>query len=288
MAADLILSIQSHVAYGYVGNKAAVFPLQRLGFDVVDINTVQFSNHTGYGSWTGDAFKADHISAILDGIEARGVYPRIRAVLSGYLGDPGLGQIVTETVHKLKTIDPGLIYCCDPVMGDTGRGFFVKAGIPEFFKETASASATIMTPNQFELNHLSGMTIETLDDAITACQKLLKSGPEIILLTSLEHRETPAGKIQMLAINRAGQQFIVTTPKLEVAVNGSGDATSALFLGHYIRTGNLKDALGLTASAIYSVFDKTFALQSRELALIAAQDNFDPQDPAFSAEEIQI
>jgi pyridoxine kinase len=150
-----ILSIQSHVAYGYVGNRAAVFPLQRMGYDVIAINTVQFSNHTGYGEWRGDVFSPDHIQDILEGIDKRGV--KIDALLTGYLGDAAIGQTILNAIDHFNIP----LWLCDPVMGDVGRGFFVHKDIPDFFKEKAARRAAIMKPNQFELNALTGMTIAT-------------------------------------------------------------------------------------------------------------------------------
>ena len=255
---SLILSIQSHVAYGYVGNKAAVFPLQCMGHDVVDINTVQFSNHTGYGAWTGQVLSPDHIHDIINGIRERGVLDKIKTVLSGYMGSPQLGEIVLEVVREIRKNSPETIYCCDPVMGDTGRGFFVREGIPSFFRTEALKEATIITPNQFELSWLTSTEIKTLEDAKTACRKALDMGPKIVLLTSLEHDKTPEGHIQMLVMSR-NEAFTVTTPKLDLNVNGSGDCTSALFLGNYLNH-NLAESLSLTAASIFHVFEKTYEL----------------------------
>lgn len=280
---SLILSIQSHVAFGYVGNKAAVFPLQCMGHDVVDINTVQFSNHTGYGVWTGQVFAPDHIRDIINGIRERGILHKTKTVLSGYMGSPELGEIVLDVVREIRKYSPDAIYCCDPVMGDTGRGFFVREGIPSFFRNEALAQATIITPNQFELSWLTGTEIKTLEDAKTACHKVLDMGPEIVLLTSLEHDKTPNGHIQMLVMSRK-EAFTVTTPKLDINVNGSGDCTAALFLGNYLKNHNLAESLSLTAASIYHVFEKTFELQSREIALIQAQSCFQLTKSSFPAE----
>ena len=282
---SLILSIQSHVAFGYVGNKAAVFPLQCLGHDVININTVQFSNHTGYGSWTGQILSADHIRELVQGLRDRGVLKNIKTVLSGYMGTDELGEIVLKTVAEIRSFHPDALYCCDPVMGDTGRGFFVKEGIPDFFRDRALPQATIITPNQFELAWLTGVDIRTLEDAQLACRKAMELGSKIVLLTSLEHDKTPEQHIQMMVMD-GDEAFIVTTPKLDVQVNGSGDCTSALFLGYYLKTGKIDQALAMTTSAIYAVFEKTAELASREMALIQAQDAF--RDPVlrFNVEKI--
>jgi len=170
-----ILSIQSSVAYGHVGNSAAVFPLQRLGIDVWPVLTVHFSNHTGYGSFRGPVLPADQIAEVLRGVEERGVLPGCDAVLSGYMGDVSLGAVVLDAVSRVKAANPKAIYCCDPVLGDVDRGFFVRPGLPEFMRDHAVPKADIITPNQFELEFLAGLgtgvgddrAIATLGDALT-------------------------------------------------------------------------------------------------------------------------
>ena len=268
-----ILSIQSHVAFGYVGNRAAVFPLQRLGHDVIAINTVQFSNHTGYGDWTGDVYSAEQIEAILTGLGKRGVLEKVEGLLTGYLGDPAVGEIILSTLQKLS---PSVTWLCDPVMGDVGRGFFVREGIPAFFKDRALPRAKIITPNQFELEYLAGTTIKKLEDARNACREIHETGPEIILLTSLIHEETRDDEIQMLASSKSGAQYLVTTPRLPLdpAPNGAGDCTAALFLAHNLAGLPLDQCLSKTAASVFALFEETMKAGSRELAMIEAQDHF--------------
>ncbi|WJH39978.1 pyridoxal kinase PdxY [Aliirhizobium terrae] len=268
-----ILSIQSHVAYGYVGNRAATLPLQRLGHEVSVINTVQFSNHTGYQKWTGEVFTAAHIENVLDGLESLGALEKMDALLTGYLGDPAIGDIILSVLDRLPK---GVRWLCDPVMGDVGRGFFVRPGIPDYFRQKALARASIITPNQFELEYLAGRQILTLDDAKAACRMAHEMGPEIVLLTSLIHDATRDDEIQMLASAKSGEQFLVTTPRLmmDPAPNGAGDCTSALFLGHIVSGAPLGQALSKTASSVFALFEKTLAAGRRELNMIAAQDDF--------------
>ncbi|MCW2236013.1 pyridoxal kinase PdxY [Azospirillum canadense] len=270
-----VISIQSHVAYGYVGNRAAVFPLQRLGIDAIAVNTVQFSNHTGYGEWTGQVFSAEHIADVLDGIAARGVLPKCHALLSGYMGDVGLGQVIVETAARLKAANPRAVYACDPVMGDVGRGFFVRPGLPEFIKEHAVPAADLLTPNQFELEYLADRKVETLEDALTATAALRARGPRLVLVTSLTRRDAAPDSIEMLADNTDGA-WLVSTPRLplEPPPNGSGDAVAALFLAHYLKNYDPAHALEQAAAAIYAIFLTTRRLGTRELALVAAQDEF--------------
>ena len=175
----IILSIQSHVAYGHVGNSAAVFPLQRIGVEVWPVHTVQFSNHTGYGAWRGCAFSAEAIRSVVEGIEERGVLGECDGVLSGYLGSADIGEAVVEMVARVKSANPAARYCCDPVIGDSHSGVFVREGVPEFIKERALPVADIITPNQFELDYLAGAGAcsDTLADALAAIDALHARGP---------------------------------------------------------------------------------------------------------------
>src|ERR1700712_5036052 len=160
-----ILSIQSWVAYGHVGNASAVFPLQRLGAEVWAINTVQFSNHTGYGDWTGQVFSGEQVRALVDGIERRGALLRCDAVLSGYLGDPAIGEAVLDAVARVRRANPAALYCCDPVIGDFDTGVYVRPGIEAMLRDRVLAQADLATPNQFELERLTGIECRTLEGA---------------------------------------------------------------------------------------------------------------------------
>lgn len=279
-----ILSMQSHVAYGYVGNKAAVFPLQRLGNEVININTVQFSNHTGYGSWTGDIMSIEHIDKIFSGLHERGALQNIDAVLTGYLGDQALGEVLLKWLEVIRINNPKLIYCCDPVIGDVGRGIFVRPGVPEFFANNAVQHASILTPNQFELTYLTGVEISSLEDAKRACKILHAKCVDTILVTSLTRQETSPDIIEMLISNNH-ESYLVATPRLEMPIspNGSGDMTAAIFLAKYLETKNLQISLEHTAAAIYAVFTKTLALQQRELAIIASQNELVNPSVSFTA-----
>src|SRR4051794_3780153 len=159
-----ILSIQSWVAYGHVGNASAVFPLQRLGAEVWAINTVQFSNHTGYGSWRGQVFAGDAVLELVAGIERRGVLGECDAVLSGYMGDGGIGEAILDTVARVRAANAAALYCCDPVIGDAGRGVYVRPGLPALIRDRALPEADIATPNAFELAELTGRSCRTLGE----------------------------------------------------------------------------------------------------------------------------
>ncbi|MHA1600865.1 MAG: pyridoxal kinase PdxY [Alphaproteobacteria bacterium] len=282
-----ILSIQSHVAYGHVGNAAAVFPLQRLGFEVWPVHTVQFSNHLGYGDWQGQVFSPEHIAEIIDGVAARGVLDTCAAVLSGFLGAARLGQVVADTVDRVRAANPSALYLCDPVMGDTGTGFYVHDDIPEFLRTRALPLADIITPNLFELEHLAQCTIVSRNDTVTAARKLLALGPSVAIVTSLHHNETPADAIDILAVT-ADDAWQVRTPylPLDPAANGAGDALAALFLGHYLKTREVPAALAKSSAAIFAIISATKTAGTRELQLIAAQDEMVRPSRHFPVERI--
>jgi pyridoxine kinase len=276
-----ILSIQSHVAYGQVGNSAAVFPMQRLGVEVWPIHTVQFSNHTGYGAWKGRVFDAPMIEEIVHGIADLGVLPRCDAVISGYMGSADIGNAILQSVARVKAANAQAIYACDPVMGDVGSGIYVRPGIPEFMRDKAVPAADLITPNQFELEFLSGMTIRTRDDAKVALHKVHGMGPGVVLLTSLLTEETPDDCIDLAASDPSGMYY-VRTPRLEVSINGAGDAIAALFTVHFMRSGSAAEALAKAAASIYGVLERTADAQSREILTVAAQEEFVAPTHQFS------
>jgi pyridoxine kinase len=268
-----ILSIQSWVSYGHVGNASAVFPLQRLGAEVWAVNTVQFSNHTGYGTWRGQVFAAELVRDLVQGIEDRGALPRCNAVLSGYIGDAAIGEAVLDAARRVKDANPKALYCCDPVIGDVGRGVFVRPGIPEFMRNQAVPAADVITPNQFELEHLTGLPVTTLAEAKAACIALQETGPRAVLVTSLKVAETPEDQIELLAAE-GGAFHRIRTPMLPISVNGAGDAIAALFLFHRIKTGSAAAAAAAAASSIYGLLRRTSEAGSREILTVAAQEEF--------------
>jgi len=280
-----ILSIQSHVPNGHVGNSAAVFPLQRMGVEVWPIYTVQFSNHTGYGKWQGRVFDARLIRELVGGIAQRGALGECDGVLSGYMGGADIGAAILDAVAAVKRANPSARYACDPVIGDAGRGVFVRDGIPEFMKENAVPAADIVTPNQFELDYLSGCESKTLADVLAAVMIVHGLGPRAILVTSLRTQDTPEGTIDLLASDEAGR-FRLRTPKLPLAVNGAGDSIAALFFAHYLRSGKIDQALSRAASAIFGVLAKTAEMGAREIQIVAAQHEIVAPSRVFEAEEL--
>jgi pyridoxine kinase len=286
-----VLSIQSWVAHGHVGNAAAVFALQRLGLEVDAIHTVQFSNHTGYGAWTGNVFAPESIGELVDGIEARGALESFDAVLSGYMGSAGTVEQVVNTVRRVRERNSKVIYCCDPVMGDVGRGVFVRPEIPEIMASLAVPAADILTPNQFELELLTGVSVKTLQDALRAARELRlrlnPNGPRIVIVTSLIREDAPPNVIEVLAVTDAGA-YLIATPMiaLEPPRNGTGDTITALFLGHYLKSRDIQKSLELAVNGLYCLLEITHQKGTREIQLIAAQDELLNPSSSFKARVI--
>ncbi len=281
-----ILSIQSSVAYGYVGNSAATFPLQRLGHEVWPVITVHFSNHTGYGAWRGEVLDPAVVADVIEGLADRGVLGTADAVLTGYQGSPGVAEVVLATVSRMRALNPSVLYCCDPVMGDVGRGMFVLPGIPELMRDRVVPAADIVTPNLFELGYLSGLDLEAMTDIgglLDAVDRVRAMGPETVLVTSVTGADLGVDEIGMLAVDSNGA-YLVRTPRLPLAVNGAGDVTAALFLAHLPE--GIATALGAVASSVFAVLERTAAVGSREIALIAAQDEI--ADPACEFEVVAL
>lgn len=266
-----MLSIQSSVAYGHVGNSAAVFPLQRLGHEVWPVLTVHFSNHTGYGAWRGPLLDPADVAEVIAGIEDRGVLGTADAVLSGYQGDPAVGGVVLDAVAKVKEANPEALYCCDPVMGDVGRGMFVRPGIPEFMRDTVVPAADVVTPNHFELDFLAGTTTRTLDEVLAAVDVVRAQGPRHVLVTSVLHDEVSDGHLEVVAVSDEGA-WAVTTPLLPITPNGCGDVTAALYLAHLHETGSPAEALSRTTGTVFAVLEATLASGHREIRLVDAQE----------------
>ena len=282
-----ILSLQSWVAYGHVGNASAMFPLQRLGAEVWAVNTVQFSNHPGYGGHAGQVYSGDMIAALVNGIADRGVFASCDGVLSGYVGDAATGGVILDAADRVRAANTQAIWCCDPVMGDDGPGVYVRPDIPAFFRDRAVPCSDVLTPNQFELGLLTEASCTSLDDVKTAVETLRalmrRGGPRAVLVTSLLTESTPDDALDLLVGSDEGFALL-RTPRLAFAGNGAGDAMAALFLYHLIRSGSAAAALGYAASSVHGLIRRTVEAGSRELLTVAAQQEFVDPSVAFTPE----
>lgn len=281
-----VLSIQSSVAFGHVGNAAAVLPLQRLGVEVWPVNTVQFSNHPGYGEHRGRIHDPAEVADLIAGVGARGAFARCRAVLSGYLGAPGTGPVVMEAVAAVKAANPAALYCCDPAMGDRAEGLYVAEPLAAFVRDTLVAHADIVVPNAFELAYLTGRPVESTADALAAADGLLARGPGLVAVTSLAGAANDPPTIATLAATRS-EAWLATTPRLDLAAKGTGDAFAALFLGRRLLGDGVRAALEGAVAAVFALVEATVAAEARELRLVAAQDAVVAPRTRFSAERLR-
>ena len=281
-----ILSIQSAVAYGHVGNSAAVFPLQRIGVEVLPVYTVNFSNHTGYGAWRGPLISPDDVRDVILGIEERGAFGDIDVVLSGYQGGEGIADVILDTVTRVKAANPSAIYACDPVMGNARSGCFVAPAIPVLLRERVVPAADIITPNQFELGFLTGTQPDDLDSTLAAADAAREMGPRTVLVTSVERPDSPQDTIEMLAVTDDGA-WIVQTPRIPMKANGSGDVTAALFTAHLNRSGDAADALARTTSSVFALLAMTHESGQRELQLVQAQDHYAAPQMQFDVQRVR-
>ncbi len=280
-----LLSINSHVAYGHVGNSAAVFALQRLGVEVWPIHTVTLSNHPGYGDFRGRAADAAAIRDLVAGIAARGVLAGCDGVISGYLGTAEIGAEVLAAAASVKTANRSARYCCDPVIGDGDRGIYVRPEVADFIRARLVPAADVVTPNQFELDFVSGRSSGTLREALAAIDAVHALGPSVVLATSVATEETPADALDLIVSDAAGR-FRLRTPKLAHAANGAGDAIAALFFAHLLRSGSAATALTRAASSVFGILRRTAAAGARELMLIEAQDEIVAPSTSFQPEPI--
>jgi pyridoxine kinase len=278
-----VLSIQSHVVFGHAGNSAAVFPMRRMGVNVWPLNTVQFSNHTQYGRWTGSVVDASELTRVIEGVGAIGVLPRCNAVLSGYLGAPDQAAAVVEIVRMVKAVNPKALYFCDPVMG-AATGCIVEPGIQEYLVTNMPEIADAMTPNHIELQKLTGRSIETVEEAVEACREIIARGPKVVLVKHLIDRNSRADTFNMLAVTES-QAWFAQRPLYPFARQpvGVGDLTSAVFLARTLLGDSVREAFEHTLAAVNAVVKTTYEAGRYELEIVAAQDEIAHPTERFPA-----
>jgi pyridoxine kinase len=262
-----VISIQSQVAYGHVGNSAAVFPMQMHGIDVTAVPTTLLSNRPGYPTLRGRVLDAPLVADLLLGVEERGAVETAKVILSGYLGSPEIAAVVADFVARAKARNPALLYCCDPVLGDRDRGLFVQADIPPLVRDLLCRLADIITPNHFEFEWLCETKATTIDQVIEAARTLMARGPSTIVVTSAELSDTPDGEIDILAIERS-KAWRVRTPKLPISPSGTGDLFAALLVSARVQEKDTPAALSHAASAIFAVLERTAARGTEEMRIV--------------------
>jgi pyridoxine kinase len=274
-----VISIQSQVAYGHVGNSAAVFPMQMHGIDVVAVPTTLLSNRPGYPTIRGRVLDAQLVADLLLGVEERGAVDTCRMILSGYLGSPEIAAVVADFVARARDRNPKLAYCCDPVLGDRDRGLFVHADIPPLVRDLLCPQADIITPNHFEFEWLCGARATTTDQMLAQAQTLLARGPSIIIVTSAELEDTPSDAIETIAIERTKEgskeglkAWRARTPKLPISPSGTGDLFASLLVSARVRGADTPQALAHAASAIFAVLERTAVSGTEEMRIVESAE----------------
>ncbi|KAJ0962738.1 hypothetical protein J5N97_027860 [Dioscorea zingiberensis] len=290
-----VLSIQSHTVQGYVGNKSAVFPLQLLGYDVDPINSVQFSNHTGYPSFRGQVLDGQQLWDLIEGLAANDLLYYTH-LLTGYIGSVSFLNTVLQVVDKLRSKNPGLIYVCDPVMGDEGK-LYVPPELVSVYREKVVPVASMLTPNQFEVEQLTGFKITSEKDGLEACNLLHAAGPKKVVITSLHLN----GSLLLIGSHQKEkdhppEQFKIVIPKIPAYFTGTGDLTTALLLGWSNKyPDNLEKASELAVSSLQALLQRTLTdylkagfdpqTSSLEIRLIQSQDDIKNPQIKYKAEK---
>ncbi|RQM23120.1 hypothetical protein B5M09_005528, partial [Aphanomyces astaci] len=287
-----VLSIQSHVVHGYVGNRSAVFPMQLLGLEVDVLNTVHFSNHTGYKKFRGERMTSEQLENVVAGLEENDLL-HYTHLLTGYVGNPALLRAITNTLRKLRRQNPSSLYVCDPVMGDDGKLYvppelgtsiivslsmltFSHPCAVDIYRDEVLPLADIITPNQFECELLSGMTLTSDADAIAACRKLHALGPRIVVVSSFTPPEEPH-RLWLYASQAVGQglsnTFKMEVPRLPAYYSGTGDLFAALLLSWLTRhPSNLKLALETVVATVQAVMRRTNDAQSANRTFVRSYE----------------
>ncbi len=277
--------MQSSVAYGYVGNAAAVFALRRLGHDIWPIDTVHYSNHPGHGSFRGRRASPEEIGELVNGLADMGVLAQTQAVLSGYLGAAENGRVLLDAVARVRAANPRAVFLCDPVVGDRDRGLYGPTDLVRFFRNDALPAADIIAPNHFELEALAEHALPTTADVLAAADRLSARGPTTILVTSLLDEEADPARIATLACGAEGSWRVIT-PRLDHSARGAGDLFAALFLGHRLNERPIAEALALAVGSVFAVIRATVAAGADELRLVEAQQALIDPPVIFAAERL--
>lgn len=292
-----VLSIQSHTVQGYVGNKSAVFPLQLLGYDVDPINSVQFSNHTGYPTFKGQVLDGQQLWDLIEGLSANNLLYYTH-LLTGYIGSVSFLNTILGVVEKLRLINPEVIYVCDPVMGDDGK-LYVPEELVSVYREKVVPVASMLTPNQFEIEQLTGSRIVSEKDGFEACKKLHSAGPKKVIITSIKIDDNLLliGSHQKVK-GQPPEQFKIVIPMIPVYFTGTGDLMTALLLGWSNKyPDDLDKASELAVSSLQAVLRRTLAdykcagfnpqSSSIEIRLIQSQEDIRNPQVTYKAERYE-
>ena len=278
-----ILSIQSYVITGHVGNAAACLPLQLLGFDVWTLNTVVLSNHPAVRPPKSQINNPQKILDFFDGICELGLLVECEAVLGGYLENAANGAAMVEIAAKVKQFNKRALFICDPVMGDNDR-IYVKGDIVNFYKNNAIGLADVILPNAFEAYLLTGVEVTDIESAIKAIEIMKNYGPKIVIISGVNIPNTE--KLATL-MSFENEVWLTMAPKVAAPSQGAGDLLSALFTGHYLKNENPKDSFNLAVAGVHAALVYAKMISHEFLPLVSAQSSIINPPKIFSTKRIK-
>lgn len=282
----MIISIQSQVVHGHVGNSAAVFPMQHLGIPVTAVPTTLLSNHPHYPTMRGRVLDADLLRDLLLGVEERGLVDTCSILLTGYLGSAENGEVVAGFVERAKLRNPALRYCCDPVMGDADLGFFVDRDLPELFRQRLVPLADILTPNQFEFEELAGCVAPDAEALQSGIELLTEARATIVVVTGVGLGEASATRVETFAFH-GSNAWKVSTPRLPCRPAGTGDLFTALFVSALAQGAPVPVALETSVSATFAILVDTAAANRLEMPIVESRHELARQKRRFRAARLR-
>ncbi|MEI5678935.1 MULTISPECIES: pyridoxal kinase PdxY [unclassified Mesorhizobium] len=255
-----VIVISSHVVRGSVGNRAAVFALETLGYPVWAVPTVILPWHPGHGRATRIVPEPEQFSALMRDLERAPWLGEVTGVLSGYLGNAEQAKAVASLVEAVRAKNPQATYICDPVMGDLG-GLYVPEALAIALRDVLLPIADIATPNRYELEWLTGTKLEDIKSVTAAAQQV---GPEMMLVTSAPAMMAGSTGNLLLTPNAAllAEHRIIERPP-----NGLGDLTAAVFLARLLGGQPVEKALQSTTAAVFEILARTAKRGGDELQL---------------------
>jgi pyridoxine kinase len=268
-----VLSIQSHTVFGHVGNSAAVLPLQRQGIEVWPLPAAVLSFHNGHGRPAIRFTPGTEVRALVEAMAAQGKLAGCRALLTGWLGSADAAETVTGCRELVRAANPAALWLCDPVLGETGEGLYVPEDLARTIRDRLVPQADVITPNQFELEWITGQAIRDRASALAVLRAALALGPRIVVCTSVRRDDRPPGRLETLAATADGV-WSATVPELSQQIYGAGDMFSALMLARLLRGDDAAAAMAFASAAVWGVLSASIKAGSMEPVIVAAQEEF--------------
>jgi len=262
----LVISIQSQVVHGHVGNSAAAYAIQAEGVNVAAVPTTLLSNHPRYSTIRGRVLETELVADLLKGVEERGLVDKAAVLVTGYLGSSGNAAVIADFVERALTRNSKLAYLCDPVIGDDGR-VYVADGILDVVRHRLLPAAKLATPNQFELELLSGVKIQDTQSLRAACTALAGQRRIDVVATGCTLEDTGEGQVETI-LCADGELSRFATPRLPIHVSGTGDLLTGLIAAHLAKGEAMEAAVRLAVETVFAVLVRTQDAGTAEMRLV--------------------